>query len=199
MAARRISIDWETSLDRAKDWARQEKKSMLLDFSAAPMCGGCAAMDAVTYPDAHVAEFISKHYVPVKIKVKDRPDIAAGYDVNWTPSVLIADESGRTHSRIEGYVPAEDFVAHLSLALGRYELDRQQFQRAIHQFQEVSQRHRGTETAAQALYWLGVARFKDSKDQAQLRATWNLLIDDYPVSEWSKRANIPRAPAAAAS
>ncbi len=192
MTSRRVTIDWESSLEQAKEWAHKEGKSLLLDFSAAPMCGGCVAMENVTYPDARVAEFIAKHYIPVKINVRDRPDIAAGYDVNWTPTMLIGDETGRAHFRVEGFLPPEDFVAQLALGLGRLELDRQRFPGAIHHFEAVSQRHRGSEAAAQALYWLGVARTKQSKDPAQLREAWNTLTSECPHSDWAKRANIPK-------
>jgi len=193
MLSPRLSVDWESSLDPAKEWAHKEGKSLLLYFGAAPMCGGSVAMDSITYPDARVAEFIGKHFIPVKIKVRDRPDIAAGYDVNWTPSVLIGDETGRAHFRVEGFVPPEDFVAQLALGLGRLELDRQRFPGAIHHFEAVAQRHRGSEAAAQALYWLSVARYKESKDPAQLREGWTVLISDYPRSDWAKRADIPRS------
>jgi hypothetical protein len=193
MTARRIDIDWEDALDRAKEWARKENKSLLLDFTAAPQCAGCAAMDSATYPDCRVAEYIGKHFIPVKIKVRDRPDIAAGYDVNWTPSVLIGDATGRAHFRVEGFMPPEEFIAQLALGLGRLELNRQQLPRAIHHFEEVAERHAGTESAAQALYWLGVCRYKHSKDPAQLRENWNLLLGAYPRSEWAKRADIPKS------
>jgi len=193
MTSRRITIDWESSLDRAKEWAHKEGKSLLLDFSGAPICGGCVALENVTYSDARVAEFIAKHYIPVKIKVRDRPDIAAGYDVNWTPTVLIGDQTGRAHFRVEGFLPPEDFVAQLALGLGRFELAHQQFPRAIHHFEEVAQRHRCSDAAAQSLYWLWVARYKHSKDPAQLREAWNILLKEYPQGDWAKRANIPKS------
>jgi tetratricopeptide (TPR) repeat protein len=149
-------------------------------------------MDTVTYPDPRVAAFIGQHFVPVRVMVKEKPDVAASYDVSWTPSVVLDDGSGKARYRTEGYLPPEDFVAQLALGLGRYELDRQQFDRAAHHFEEVNQRHRGTDAAAQALYWHGVARYKASKDPAQLRPSWDRLIKEYPQSDWAKRANVPK-------
>ncbi len=149
-------------------------------------------MDTVTYPDNRVASFVSQHFVPAKVLVKDKPDIAASYEVIWTPNVIVGDEAGKAHYRIEGYLPPEDFIAQLALGLGRYRLDRQQFAQAIHHFEGVSQRHQGTDAGAQALYWLGVARYKHSKDPAQLRPSWERLIREYPTSEWAKRANMPK-------
>jgi hypothetical protein len=149
-------------------------------------------MDTVTYPDSRVASFVGQHFVPVKIPVREQPDIAAAYDVVWTPSVVVGDEAGKAHFRIEGYLPPEDFIAQLALGLGRYEFDRQQFAGAIHHFEEVARRHRGSDAGAQALYWLGVARYKQSKDPSQLRPSWDELIRSYPGNEWAKRANVPK-------
>jgi tetratricopeptide (TPR) repeat protein len=149
-------------------------------------------MDTVTYPDSRVASLVREDFVPVKVMVKEKPDVAARYDVAWTPNVVVADDAGKTHARIEGYLPPEDFVSQLALALGRYRFDRQEYPRAIHHFEEVARRHKGTEAAAQALYWLGVSHYKQSKDPAQLRPSWQQLISEYPKSEWAKRANVPK-------
>ena len=150
------------------------------------------AMDTVTYPDPRVASFVRQSFVPLKVSLPENPEVAAGYDVAWSPTVLVGDEAGKAHYRVEGYLPPEEFMAQLALGLGRYEFDRQQFGRAVHHFEQVAQRHKGTEAAAQALYWLAVARYKDSKDPAQLRAGWDRLVREYPGSEWAKRADVPR-------
>src|SRR5919199_3546311 len=110
-------------------------------------------MDTVTYPDPRVTSFVRQNFVPVKVSFPEKPDVAASYDVAWTPTVVVGDETGKGHYRVEGYLPPEDFIAQLALGLGRYEFDRQQFARAIHHFEEVAQRHRGSDAPAQALYW----------------------------------------------
>jgi hypothetical protein len=148
-------------------------------------------MDTVTYPDERVASFVRQHFVPAKVMVREKPEVAASFDVIWTPNVVVADGAGKTTYRIEGYLPPEDFIAQLALGLGRYELEHQQFAKAAHHFEEVAKRHRGSDAAAQALYWLGVAQYKHSKDHAQLRPSWDKLVKEYPNSEWAKRANVP--------
>jgi thioredoxin-related protein len=150
------------------------------------------AMDTVTYPDKRVASFLQQHFLPVKINVKDQKDIAKSYDVSWTPNVVVADETGKSYYRIEGFLPAEDFMAQLALGLGRYRLERHEYPQARHHFEEVVQRHKGTDAGAQALYWLGVANYKNTKDPTQLRPSWDKLIKEYPNSEWAKRANVPK-------
>jgi hypothetical protein len=148
-------------------------------------------MDTVTYPDPRVAEFIENHFLPVRVKVKENPALVGDYLVSWTPNVVVADEEDRFHYRIEGYLPPEDFLARLSLGIGKYWLNGKRFPRARERFEEVAQRHRGTEAGAEALYWLGVAHYKQTHEPAHLRPSWQKLAQEYPGSEWTKRTRIP--------
>src|SRR5579885_1391497 len=142
-------------------------------------------MDTVTYPDDRVAHFIEQNFIPLRIKIREEPRLAADFGVRWTPNVVLADADGRVHERLEGYLPPEDFLANLALALGKYELDMQQFDRAEHHFEEVAQRHHGTDAAAEALYWLAVARYKGSHDVGRLKEGWQHLTREHPNSEWA--------------
>ena len=66
-------------------------------------------MDTVTYPDLRVAQFIQGHFVAARVMVKQDPRLVQEYLVSWTPHVVIADDQGKVHYRIEGYLPPEDF------------------------------------------------------------------------------------------
>jgi len=148
-------------------------------------------MDTVTYPDPRVAEFVEHHFLPVRLKVKEDPALVENYLVSWTPNMVMADEKDRVHYRVEGYLPPEDLVAHLSLGIGKFWLNRKQFEQAQGRFEEVSQRHPGTAAGAEALYWLGVFQYKQSHDPGQLRPSWQRLAREYPESEWTRRTQIP--------
>jgi len=148
-------------------------------------------MDTVTYPDHRVADFIEQHFLPLRLKLKDNKALAEDYLVSWAPEVVIADVDGRIHDREEGFLPPEDFVALLSLGLGKYELHRKQYAHAAERFEEVVERHPLTEAAAQALYWLGVARYREEHDPSRLRGPWQQLARDYADSTWAKRTKIP--------
>jgi hypothetical protein len=149
------------------------------------------AMDTVTYPDDRVAQFIGQHCVPVKVHVKEDRQVPEEYLVSWTPTVILADEQGRPHYRVEGYFPPQEFVARLSLGLGRHHLDRKEFVQARERFQEVAERHAGSESGAEALYWLGVVGYKESGDAGQLKSSWQRLAQEYPTSDWTERTRIP--------
>jgi hypothetical protein len=148
-------------------------------------------MDTVTYPDSRVVEFVERHFAPVRLRVKEAKGLAGEYLVSWTPNVVVADDRGRVHYRVEGYLPPDDFIAHLSLGAGKFLLNREEFAGAADRFDEVARRHAGTDAGAEALYWLAVARYKTAHDPAQLRAGWDRLTRDYRDSEWARRAQIP--------
>jgi len=148
-------------------------------------------MDTVTYPHPTVAQFIQRHCVPVKLPVKEHPQLVSDFLATWTPNVVFIDGQGKVHYRVIGYLPPEDFTARLSLGIGRYRLNHGQPSEAGERFLEVSQRHRGTDEAAEALYWLGVSRYKESKDPKQLKASWEELAREHPRSTWARRTDIP--------
>lgn len=72
-------------------------------------------MDTVMYPAPRVLAFTEEDCVPVRVAVKDYPDLVDEYLVGWTPNVVLADDRGRVHARVEGYLPPAEFVARLSL------------------------------------------------------------------------------------
>jgi len=149
-------------------------------------------MDTVTYPDPRVAEFIEKHAVPVRVVIRENRELAEEYRVSWTPNVVIADENGRVHYRIEGYLPPVEFLGRLSLGIGKFDLNRGRFDEATGRFEEVSRRHAKSEAGAEALYWLGVARFKKTHNAADLKSSWEQLAREYSNSEWTVRTRIPQ-------
>jgi hypothetical protein len=148
-------------------------------------------MDTVTYPEPRVAAFIAGHFIPARLRVKESPELVQEYLVAWTPNIVISDNLGKIHYRLEGYSNPEDFLAYLSLGVGKYRLNGKRFEQAGERFAEVARRHAGTDAGAEALYWLGVARYKQSHDSAQLRPSWQRLAQEYPNSEWTKRTQIP--------
>jgi len=151
-------------------------------------------MDTVTYPDPRVVSFVRDHFVAVKLPVKKHANVAAEYFVVWTPAIILADNRGKAHDRIEGYLEPELLIAHLSLGLGKYWLHLKKSEEAAHRFEEVAQRHMDSEIGAEALYWLGVADYRRTKDPKQLHLSWDMLAARAPNSEWARRTQVPSIP-----
>jgi outer membrane protein assembly factor BamD (BamD/ComL family) len=106
----------------------------------------------------------------------------------WTPTQILLDPSGVERFRIEGFLPADDFVAQLELGLGRIAFENQEFVEAERDFQHVCSDFPRSSAAAEACYWAGVLRYKVNHEPDALKRTARLLEERYPDSEWTKKA-----------
>jgi hypothetical protein len=70
--------------------------------------------------------------------------------------------------RTEGFLPVDDFLAHLKLGLAKTSLQRGAFDEAERRFREVVAEHPQSEPAPEALYWVGVSRCKGKNDARAL-------------------------------
>ena len=51
-------------------------------------------MDAVTYPQEEVMQYLLDHFVLVRIHTDDRPELTEKYHVYWTPTFVILGSDG---------------------------------------------------------------------------------------------------------
>jgi len=175
-------IAWEASLDEARERAHREGKALLLDFRTAPPTPTSLAVDNVTYLNPRVVAFIRRHVVPVMVVSRANPAASSGDEGCRAPIVIVGDGEGGPHYRVEGFLSPVDFIAQLGLGLGRYRFDRHEYAEAIRHFEEVADRHEDTQAAAQALFWLGVARYKQSTEPSQTRSNGEKLLKGGSVS-----------------
>lgn len=112
------------------------------------------------------------------------------FGVNWTPTVLILDAEGNERHRIEGYLPADDFLAQLYLGMGQLAFKTGKFDDAERYFRKVVSDLPKTESAAEAQYWAGVSKYKGTNDPAALKATADAFQKTYKDSAWAKKASV---------
>jgi len=112
------------------------------------------------------------------------------YSIKWTPTIIVLDADGDEHHRFIGFLPPEDFIAQIILGKGKAEFDLDHFDQAIQCFQEVLNRYPKTGGAPEAQYYLGVARYKASRDPKELKLGLEVLQREYPSSEWTKKAQV---------
>ena len=150
---------------------------------------GCKNMDTVTYPHAEVADFIGENFIPVKIPRHEL--LEQIYCVPWTPTVLILDADGRERRREVGFLPPEDFLAHMNLALGRVLFDEKDFSSSATFLQTVIDQFGARETVPEALYFLGLSRSKmTGGTNDDRRAIWKQLMEKHPKSDWAKKVAV---------
>ena len=137
-----------------------------------------------------MSRFIQEHFVPVKFHIKEQKAMFDRFGVLWTPTQIILDADGAERHRIEGFLPADDFLAQLEFGLARAAFENQRYNEAGSLFREVVEHHPDAGVAPEARYWSGVSAYKASNDAAPLKETAQDLSRRYPESEWTKRASV---------
>jgi Thioredoxin-like domain/Tetratricopeptide repeat len=128
--------------------------------------------------------------VHVREQPEDYKKFGQRYNAQWTPTLLVIDPSGTERHRIEGFLPADDLLAQLTLGLGHSAFGRQQWDEAERRFREVVDRYPNTEAAPEALYWAGVSRYKGKGDAKALGETAREFSRRYQGSSWAKKASV---------
>ena len=146
------------------------------------------------YTDDRVKDLVSGRFVPVRVHVRENRDewqrLSAQYGVQWTPTILVVDPDGEERHRIEGFLPASDFLSQVALGLGHAAFKRADYSKAESMFREVAHNYPGTDAAPEALYWAGVSKYRSSDDPAALKETAGVVSREYPESSWAKKASV---------
>jgi hypothetical protein len=150
-------------------------------------------MGAVTYPNPEVERYIQQHFIPVQFNVVEQPEVMQQFNAAWTPTLIVQDAEGREHRRSEGYLDPQRFLGEMALARLKDAIDRQEFKAALERSRDALERTKGDPTREpEALYWASVAAYKANGDPNPLMQGWNRLLDQFPQSEWAKRAEFIR-------
>jgi hypothetical protein len=146
------------------------------------------------YPDERVARFITENFIPARVHVREQPDafrrFGERYNAQWTPTILVIDPEGKERHRVEGFLPADDLLAQLTLGLGHSAFARQDWKEAERRFREVVDRYPDSEAAPEAQYWAGVSRYKATNDASALGETARAFTQRYQDSSWAKKASV---------
>jgi hypothetical protein len=145
-------------------------------------------LDTLVYPDPAVRGFITDHLVPVKLVLNrpaDQPHFRA-HRIIWTPTVAILDRRGVGHYTAPGYLPAPLFLHMLHIGLARALLAWAGHERAAALLQPVADDAKSA-LAPEALYWLGVTWYLQTRRRAPMMVAWNRLRAEHPTSLWAAR------------
>jgi hypothetical protein len=146
------------------------------------------------WPDERVARFVNENFLAARVHVRQTPDAfkqyGERYKAPWTPTVLMLDPQGVEHHRVEGFLPADEFLAQLMLGRARIGFDAQQWTEAERRFREIVDHLPNTDAAPEALYWAGVAPYKATGDPASLKATGQAFKERYRNTPWATKASV---------
>ena len=142
------------------------------------------------YPNPEVASLVAGTFTPIRIDVRTNGAMMGRFGAQWTPTVLILDEEGVERHRVEGFMPANDFLANLEIGLAKIAFGRQRWSEAEQRYRDIVDRYPNTEWAPEALYWAGVAKYKGSNDPAALADTARRFKEKYQDTSWAKKSSV---------
>lgn len=142
----------------------------------------------MTYPEPVVQQFIAKYFVPLRLVLNQRTDQPhfRAYQVIWTPTIAVLDRRGTAHYQSPGFLPPVPFLDMLRIGLARSLSAWGRYDEAAAQLQPVADEPSSL-LAAEALYWLGVARYLKTRQHAPMMEAWNRLRAEHPTSVWAAR------------
>ena len=182
-------IKWLEGLDDAKVVSKGSGKPILMFFHSRH-CAGCLNTFNKTLSKMSVQDSITEHFVPVLFEVSDMVKEAEAYNVDWTPTFIVADETGFEMMRWEGYLPEDDYLGNLNFAVARYALKKGLYAEAERRFDEVIIKYPLSDLAPKAHYYRGIAKYKGTKDSSWLIDAYGTLKEKYPDSPWTLKASI---------
>ena len=146
------------------------------------------------WPDERVVRFVNENFLPARVHVKDDADAfqryGEKYNAHWTPTVLELDPNGEEQSRLEGFLPLDDFLGQLMLGRGHMDFKQGEWAAAEKRFRDIVEKLPKSDAAPEALYWAGVSRYKGSHDPGALKETAKAFATRYKDSSWAKKASI---------
>jgi hypothetical protein len=128
--------------------------------------------------------------VALEAHIKEHPAYFRRFGAVWTPTVLIMDSEGAERLRVEGYLPKDEFRAHLEMGLARVAFMRKKWADAERRYARVVERHPDSKVAAEAVYWRGVCRYKQTNDHTVLGEVPEQLKERYADTVWALKASV---------
>ncbi|MCX8180402.1 MAG: DUF255 domain-containing protein [Thermofilaceae archaeon] len=109
-------INWLSYGDALRE-AREKGKPVYVYFYS-DTCPYCLLMEDV-FKEPGVGEVVNKHFLPVRVDVRERPDLSSLYRVPGTPAHLFLCSNGTPVGGVPGYLNRENFLDVLKTALDK--------------------------------------------------------------------------------
>src|SRR5512147_1261662 len=142
-------------------------------------------MDAVSYPDTKVTEFVNGNIVPLRALFDAQP-LSSDFNVQWTPTLVTLHRNGKEHHRTVGFLPPEELIPSLILGMGKCDFELDRFDSAIAHFDSLLAGYPKSAAAPEAIYLRGVCLYKSTHEAGYLKKAYERLATDYPNEEWTR-------------
>ena len=144
-------------------------------------------MSAVTYSNPDIQKMLVDFFVPVKVEGRSEPKIAQLFHVIATPTYVVLDHALKFHHNISGFYPPEAFAQRLRFLRAIVDLNNRKYDEAIDLLSKVVQETFEEDITPEALYELGVARYKKTGDFTDAVREWRKIQIQFPKSVWLKK------------
>lgn len=144
-------------------------------------------MDAVTYPENSVIEFINGQVVPLRVAFDSQP-LATDFIVKWTPVLVILDQEGSSHQQTLGFFPPEELIPSLMLGIAKVRFNHDQYDNALAALHTLQADYPKSAVVPEAIFLEGVSRFKQGHEPQTLKEAYEQLQADFPSDQWTQRA-----------
>ena len=144
-------------------------------------------MDAVTYPSESVVNFIKENLIPLRVDESEE-SFYDEFNAIWTPAQFVLDYNGHEMQKKIGFVDPDDFMAYMMLGIAKVRLSNNEFDTAHVQLKRLFEQFPNSDAMPEAIYFSGVIRFKEKNDSMELKDAYEKLLNEYPASGWTRRA-----------
>lgn len=111
-------VEFHRSADKARRIADEKGLPVFVDLYA-DWCGPCRDMEATVFSRKEVGEFMSQHFVALKIDIESATGqaLAAKYNIRSIPTFMVLDTQGNLLGITSGGRPARTFLRDMQTIL----------------------------------------------------------------------------------
>jgi hypothetical protein len=107
-------------------------------------------MDAVTYPDPRVVDFISQHMIAVRVNTSSSDPLLRRFPFQYTPTEIVLDGDGMERHRTVGFHPPEEFIPELMLGIAQALVHSGNFSQALAYLDKILLNYSASRASSQA-------------------------------------------------
>jgi thioredoxin-related protein len=104
------NINWST-YDEAQKAGNDSRKFFIYFYT--DQCGYCKLLEANTFTDKNVVDYINSNYAPVRVNAGKEINVASRFGIQGVPDLRFLSSEGESIARWPGYIESEPLLAML--------------------------------------------------------------------------------------
>lgn len=180
-------IFWHTDVETALQESETAQKPIVIEICD-PECTFCAQMEATTYTDERVIDFINHNFVALRV-LSDRLPPSLHLKITGTPAFIIIDSSRKQYHQASGFHSPEDLISTLILGIVKIHFDKGKLKGALLLLDRIISDCPEGASTPEAIYCRGFYKYQHSRDEMALREAYELLRKRFPENEWTSKAS----------